>query len=635
MLIGYARVSKGDDQSTSAQLRALKDAGCERLFEEAASGGRWDRPQLLRMIDHLRPGDVVVTWKLDRLSRSLKDLIHILEKIEATGAGFRSLTEAIDTTTSAGRMMMQRAAQLHAEARGGEELTSALAEYLGPVLNRRGVPNALTRRLRPDRTVVFNTEEPGAFPFGAASLLNQVMAFALLAATADSGVVRRSHGRVTDVRRESDGRYSVEGPTLDGRRFAELFDRVWLRHGPDRGARYEPFEPYYTSYRDEHRRRVTREPRLSAPPRLHPETFEFFDAPYDSLFDHATQGARRVHREVRSRTISIALDPATGALAQRGPRAVAELAAELDALDRAYTIQLCVQPGQCDGLAPELVRLAKMSGEKVRLTTLPAHLPAWRALHPPADALQELLDTPFAPADAPAAGVITRLLDSAVLRPIEVITEAEAEQALSEEAAVESERMKGLLLRFWDLPASERRNIALRLSLLEEGDRRHANAITALHTHAQVQDEELQALWWLVGGVSWEFARPIDQLDPKLKSLAVATELASLTALLPGISALAALLSRAGLSDSETLAVSDVVGSSDQAWLRSTAEELQPSPVVHPLHFAVLRSLETDGGDAWVTGWAAATEFPQDVALSQAAMATQFYRERLLLRPQG
>ena len=107
MLIGYARVSKGDDQSTSLQLRALKEAGCDRLFEEAASGGRWDRPQLLRMIDHLRPGDVVVTWKLDRLSRSLKDLIHILEKIEATGAGFRSLTEAIDTTTSAGRMMMQ------------------------------------------------------------------------------------------------------------------------------------------------------------------------------------------------------------------------------------------------------------------------------------------------------------------------------------------------------------------------------------------------------------------------------------------------------------------------------------------------------------------------------------------------
>jgi DNA invertase Pin-like site-specific DNA recombinase len=107
MLIGYARVSTGDDQSTAAQKRALRDAGSDRLFEEAASGGRWDRPQLHRALDQLRPGDVLVVWKLDRLSRSLKDLLHILEKLEVAGAGFRSLTESIDTTTPAGRMMMQ------------------------------------------------------------------------------------------------------------------------------------------------------------------------------------------------------------------------------------------------------------------------------------------------------------------------------------------------------------------------------------------------------------------------------------------------------------------------------------------------------------------------------------------------
>jgi DNA invertase Pin-like site-specific DNA recombinase len=107
LLIGYARISKGDDQSTALQLRALKDAGCERIFEEAASGGRWDRPELHRMIDQLREGDVVVVWKLDRLSRSLKDLLHLLEKIQLANAGFRSLTENIDTTTPAGRMMMQ------------------------------------------------------------------------------------------------------------------------------------------------------------------------------------------------------------------------------------------------------------------------------------------------------------------------------------------------------------------------------------------------------------------------------------------------------------------------------------------------------------------------------------------------
>ena len=112
MLIGYARVSKGngsvgDEQSTAPQLAALRSSGVERTFEEHASGGRWDRPELHRMIDQLRKGDVVVVWKLDRLSRSLRDLLAILDRIEGKGAGFRSLTEAIDTTTPAGRMMMQ------------------------------------------------------------------------------------------------------------------------------------------------------------------------------------------------------------------------------------------------------------------------------------------------------------------------------------------------------------------------------------------------------------------------------------------------------------------------------------------------------------------------------------------------
>jgi DNA invertase Pin-like site-specific DNA recombinase len=110
LLFGYARVSKGDEQTNTLQARALRAAGCRRIFEEAASGGRWDRPELHRMLDQLREGDTVVVWKLDRLSRSLKDVLHIMECIGKAGAGFRSLTEDIDTTTSAGRMMMQMVA---------------------------------------------------------------------------------------------------------------------------------------------------------------------------------------------------------------------------------------------------------------------------------------------------------------------------------------------------------------------------------------------------------------------------------------------------------------------------------------------------------------------------------------------
>src|SRR3954454_16099877 len=108
MLLGYARVSKSDDsQDTAAQVSALKNAGCKRVFEDKASGGRWDRPELHRLLDQLREGDTLVVWKLDRLSRSLKDLLHILERVEAVGARFRSLTEAVDTAGPAGRMLMQ------------------------------------------------------------------------------------------------------------------------------------------------------------------------------------------------------------------------------------------------------------------------------------------------------------------------------------------------------------------------------------------------------------------------------------------------------------------------------------------------------------------------------------------------
>jgi DNA invertase Pin-like site-specific DNA recombinase len=106
MLIGYARVSTLD-QDAAAQIAALKSSGCELIFQEKASGGRWDRPELHRLLGQLRKGDVLVVWKLDSLSRSLKDVLTLMEKIAQTGADFRSLTEAIDTTSPGGRMMMQ------------------------------------------------------------------------------------------------------------------------------------------------------------------------------------------------------------------------------------------------------------------------------------------------------------------------------------------------------------------------------------------------------------------------------------------------------------------------------------------------------------------------------------------------
>jgi DNA invertase Pin-like site-specific DNA recombinase len=106
MKLGYARVSMSA-QDTPVQVSALKSAGCQKIFREKASGGRWDRPELHRLLDQLRKDDVLVVWRLDRLSRSLRDVLMIMERIKEAEAGFRSLTEAIDTTTAPGRMILQ------------------------------------------------------------------------------------------------------------------------------------------------------------------------------------------------------------------------------------------------------------------------------------------------------------------------------------------------------------------------------------------------------------------------------------------------------------------------------------------------------------------------------------------------
>lgn len=95
------------EQETHAQIDALKQAGVERIFEEKRSGGDTRRPVLGTLLDTLHPGDVLVVYKLDRIARSLKHLLQILERVHDAGAEFRSLTEIIDTSSPAGRMMMQ------------------------------------------------------------------------------------------------------------------------------------------------------------------------------------------------------------------------------------------------------------------------------------------------------------------------------------------------------------------------------------------------------------------------------------------------------------------------------------------------------------------------------------------------
>lgn len=102
--MGYARVST-TDQNPELQLDALNAAGCFRVWTDKASGAKTDRPELAAVMDALRPGDTLVVWRLDRLGRTLPHLIETVAELEARGVAFKSLTEAIDTTTPGGKLI--------------------------------------------------------------------------------------------------------------------------------------------------------------------------------------------------------------------------------------------------------------------------------------------------------------------------------------------------------------------------------------------------------------------------------------------------------------------------------------------------------------------------------------------------
>ena len=104
MLIGYARVST-DDQSPDLQIDALEQAGCERIFTNTITGGNTKCPELDKALEQICQGDTFVVWRLDRLGRNLKHLIELVTEFEKKEIGFRSLTEAIDTTTSGGKLV--------------------------------------------------------------------------------------------------------------------------------------------------------------------------------------------------------------------------------------------------------------------------------------------------------------------------------------------------------------------------------------------------------------------------------------------------------------------------------------------------------------------------------------------------
>ena len=147
MLIGYARISTAD-QTLDLQLDALKKAGCEQIFTDRVSGTKAERKGLSEALSHLREGDTLVVWRLDRLGRSLIHLIDTVTELHDTGVGFKSLQENIDTTTSGGKLVFH--------------IFGALAEFEREIIRERtraGLQSARSRGKVGGRPKALTTKE--------------------------------------------------------------------------------------------------------------------------------------------------------------------------------------------------------------------------------------------------------------------------------------------------------------------------------------------------------------------------------------------------------------------------------------------------------------------------------------------
>ena len=133
MKFGYARVST-KEQVLDLQIDALKKAGCKKIYQEKITGAKADRPELLKMTSQLREGDTVIVWKLDRLGRSLRDLVNLIEKFNAQGVGFLSLQDNIDTTTPTGKLTFH--------------IFAALAEFERDIISERTKAGLAAARAR-------------------------------------------------------------------------------------------------------------------------------------------------------------------------------------------------------------------------------------------------------------------------------------------------------------------------------------------------------------------------------------------------------------------------------------------------------------------------------------------------------
>src|SRR5437870_4832780 len=150
MKLGYIRVSR-DKQTTALQEDAMQREQCERIFTDKMTGKRFDRPEFLRMLDIARAGDVIVVWRLDRLGRSLKDLVETVQALEQRGIELRSLKENIDTTTPTGKLMFHMMAALAEFERDVIRERTLAGLEAARARGRKGGRRKATQTLRPEQ----------------------------------------------------------------------------------------------------------------------------------------------------------------------------------------------------------------------------------------------------------------------------------------------------------------------------------------------------------------------------------------------------------------------------------------------------------------------------------------------------
>ena len=159
--------------------------------------------------------------------------------------------------------------------------------------------------------------------------------------------------------------------------------------------------------------------------------------------------------------------------------------------------------------------------------------------------------------------------------------------------------------------------------------KQQAKAMQSLEHFLEIQDEELEMLWWLMGEYSTSYGRPFLKVPPRAQTLVFSTELAEMTKVVPGPTSIIALLSRTGLSGRRKIGLVPVVNGIREHWLGERVSTKLSSPLVTPIHEAVKRRLETGESEAWVAGWAAVTGLPGALELKPIEIAIQFYHEAL------